>query len=247
MIGTAPNCRPQCVLNSDCPSNLNCINQKCIDPCPGSCALNSQCRVVNHSPVCSCVTGFTGDGFSDCRLIPAVGKNKNYFINAVMVSILFLYFYTTMIKTKLLENESILNFHLSYYAVPPSVVEKPKLCDSNPCGTSAQCAEKNGAISCVCPNDYIGDPYVSCRPECLINTDCQKHQSCSKSRCVNPCTGSCGINADCRVVNHIPICSCKESFTGDPYGSCRPIPVIGTMLTFPSYFDRLRKHFDHSK
>lgn len=121
----------------------------------------------------------------------------------------------------------MLTFQISFLVVEPSKEKPPRLCDSNPCGTNAQCAEKTGAISCVCPTNYIGDPYTSCRPECVINTDCPKEQSCSNSRCVNPCTGSCGINADCRVVNHNPICSCKESFTGDPYGSCRPIPVIG--------------------
>ena len=74
MIGSAPNCRPECVLSSDCTSNRACINQKCVDPCPGTCASNAECRVVSHSPVCSCVTGFTGNAFSDCRPIPTVGK-----------------------------------------------------------------------------------------------------------------------------------------------------------------------------
>lgn len=77
MIGTAPNCRPECVLSSDCTSNRACINQKCVDPCPGVCAPNSECRVVSHSPVCSCVTGYTGNAFSNCRPIPAVGKITN--------------------------------------------------------------------------------------------------------------------------------------------------------------------------
>jgi hypothetical protein len=74
MIGTTPNCRPECVLNSDCPSNRACINQKCVDPCPGSCTPNAECRVVNHSPSCTCAVGFSGNAFSDCRPILAVGK-----------------------------------------------------------------------------------------------------------------------------------------------------------------------------
>ena len=74
MIGSAPNCRPECIISSDCPSNSACINQKCVDPCPGSCTTNADCRVVNHSPVCSCVQGFQGDGFRDCSPTPVVGK-----------------------------------------------------------------------------------------------------------------------------------------------------------------------------
>ena len=76
MIGSAPNCRPECSLNSDCPSNRACVNNRCVDPCPGSCALNAICQVVNHSPVCSCLSGFSGNGFTECRPIPAVGKTR---------------------------------------------------------------------------------------------------------------------------------------------------------------------------
>ena len=74
MIGSAPNCRPECILSSECPSNRACINQKCVDPCVGTCAPNGECRVVSHSPVCSCAEGYSGDGFSSCRPIPVVGK-----------------------------------------------------------------------------------------------------------------------------------------------------------------------------
>jgi hypothetical protein len=76
MIGTAPNCRPECVVNSDCPSNRACVNQKCTDPCPGSCGFNADCRVANHQPVCACQPKFTGDPYSSCRPIP-VGKSYN--------------------------------------------------------------------------------------------------------------------------------------------------------------------------
>jgi hypothetical protein len=75
MIGVAPNCRPECLLSSDCASSLACVNQKCINPCLGLCGDNAECRVVNHSPVCSCIQGFTGDAFSDCNPNPVVGKN----------------------------------------------------------------------------------------------------------------------------------------------------------------------------
>lgn len=65
-VGRAPNCRPECTLNSECPANLACINERCKDPCPGSCGFNAFCNVVNHSPVCSCETGYTGDPFAGC-------------------------------------------------------------------------------------------------------------------------------------------------------------------------------------
>ena len=75
MIGTAPNCRPECLLGSDCSSSLSCINNRCVDPCPGTCASNAECRVINHSPTCNCLTGYTGNGFDLCQPIPAIGMS----------------------------------------------------------------------------------------------------------------------------------------------------------------------------
>ena len=67
MIGSPPNCRPECVVNSDCPSDKACINRKCQDPCPGLCGINAYCSVRNHVPICICNQGFVGDPFSQCR------------------------------------------------------------------------------------------------------------------------------------------------------------------------------------
>lgn len=65
-IGSPPSCRPECVISSECPSQLACINQHCRDPCPGSCGINAICHVLNHVPVCTCHEGHTGDPFSLC-------------------------------------------------------------------------------------------------------------------------------------------------------------------------------------
>jgi hypothetical protein len=79
-IGRPPNCRPECTINSECFSNRACINERCKDPCPGSCGFNALCNVVNHSPVCSCMSGYQGDPFSGCTEIRS--KNKaNEFIS----------------------------------------------------------------------------------------------------------------------------------------------------------------------
>ncbi|XKL63794.1 hypothetical protein PGB90_006158 [Kerria lacca] len=74
-IGVPPNCHPECLVNSDCSSNLACIKEKCRDPCPGSCGFNSICSVFNHIPVCTCLEGYTGDSFTNCYLIPMCKLN----------------------------------------------------------------------------------------------------------------------------------------------------------------------------
>jgi len=65
-VGSPPACRPECVVSSECPQNQACINQRCGDPCPGTCGTNARCQVVNHNPICSCPPGNTGDPFVRC-------------------------------------------------------------------------------------------------------------------------------------------------------------------------------------
>lgn len=69
-IDSPPGCRPECTVNQECPTIQACVNQKCTDPCPGVCASNAQCQVKNHSPICSCRPGYTGDPFSRCFIQP---------------------------------------------------------------------------------------------------------------------------------------------------------------------------------
>lgn len=70
-IGSPPNCRPECISNSECPSYQACVNQKCKDPCIGSCGENAQCRTVSHTPMCYCETDYTGDPFTQCFIKPS--------------------------------------------------------------------------------------------------------------------------------------------------------------------------------
>lgn len=72
-VGTPPTCHPECVVNSDCPSDQTCSNQRCGDPCPGACGINAKCTAVNHSPICSCSPRFTGNPFVHCH---AISKNN---------------------------------------------------------------------------------------------------------------------------------------------------------------------------
>jgi hypothetical protein len=68
-IGSPPTCRPECVTSSECGQNEACSNQKCIDPCPGTCGVGAKCTVVNHNPICSCPHRMTGDPFLRCQPI----------------------------------------------------------------------------------------------------------------------------------------------------------------------------------
>lgn len=68
-VGRPPNCRPECTINADCTGNHVCQNERCKNPCPASCGVNALCSVSNHSPICSCLSGYTGDPFVECSPI----------------------------------------------------------------------------------------------------------------------------------------------------------------------------------
>jgi hypothetical protein len=179
-IGSPPNCRPECTINEECPNDKACMQQRCQDPCPGSCGYNSNCRVTNHYAQCYCNPGFTGDPFSGC--------------NEVRIE-----------PTQ-----------------PPVDILNP--CTPSPCGSNARCAERNGAGACTCIDEYFGDPYAGCRPECTTNSECPSNKACVRNKCVDPCPGVCGLNSICDTVNHVPTCTCLPGYTGEPFSGCRLIP-----------------------
>lgn len=110
-------------------------------------------------------------------------------------------------------------------APPPIPVVSPVIhpCLPSPCGLNAQCKEIGDMPSCSCLPGYIGNP-PNCRPECLLNSECTSNLACIREKCRDPCPGSCGTSALCSVINHTPICTCPEGFTGDPFTSCFPKP-----------------------
>ncbi|EZA46539.1 hypothetical protein X777_00055, partial [Ooceraea biroi] len=171
-------CRPECVVNAECPPHLACVNKKCADPCPNTCGLRAQCITKNHNPICTCPAGFTGDPFTLCS--PHVPSD-----------------------------------------IPTT--ERPPSCTPSPCGPNSLCQIISGNPACSCLPNYIGVP-PQCRPECILSSECKSLLACVNQRCTDPCPGSCGVNAQCHVLNHLPVCTCMEGFTGDPFTQCSIIP-----------------------
>lgn len=97
-------------------------------------------------------------------------------------------------------------------------------CEPSPCGANAICKQQNGAGSCSCINDYYGNPYEGCRPECVHSSDCPTNKACTGNKCVDPCPGVCGIDAVCTVISHVPTCNCIAGYVGNPFTYCQPQP-----------------------
>ena len=99
-------------------------------------------------------------------------------------------------------------------------------CNPSPCGSNAQCREINSIGVCACLPDYFGDPYLGCQPECVTDTQCDYDEACINLHCEDPCIGTCGIGADCTVVNHNALCTCPPGYTGDAFQQCTRIPIV---------------------
>ncbi|XP_031635513.1 neurogenic locus notch homolog protein 1-like, partial [Contarinia nasturtii] len=190
MISSPPNCRPECVISAECGLQETCVNQKCVNPCIGTCGQFSQCQVISHRPICSCAPGYTGDAFTRC-----------------------------------------------FKPLPPPVQPNENLCIPNPCGPHSECKVINESPACSCLPGYLGSP-PTCRVECSINSECPANRACMNQKCVDPCPGSCGINARCEVINHRPVCTCDTQYSGDPFQGCSldraPIPVEHLTPCIPS-------------
>lgn len=115
-----------------------------------------------------------------------------------------------------MQQEDIIKYHQPILFTEP-VVSNP--CQPSPCGPNSQCREVNGQAACSCAPNNIGAP-PACRPECTISAECPLNQACSNQRCIDPCVGSCGVNAECKVVNHNPICTCPVFYSGEPFSRC---------------------------
>lgn len=216
MIGAPPQCRPECVVSAECSQDRACVNQKCIDPCPGTCGANAQCKVINHNAICSCSPGYTGDPFIQCL----VEKSENL----------------TKIYSKLLFTNNLTLLETPQYE--PS----GNPCIPSPCGPNSQCRVVGELPACSCLPNYIGRS-PNCRPECTLNAECPSNLACINEKCQDPCLGSCGINSICTVIKHNPVCSCKNGYTGDPFSSCTEILYCKISTFYSNSFLKLDSFF----
>ena len=107
-------------------------------------------------------------------------------------------------------------------------------CVPSPCGRGALPPRRQGdTCVCSCPPEYQGDPYVECKPECVVNADCPASMACRNYHCYDPCIGTCGRNAQCAVRDHSPLCSCLPGYQGDPLVECLRPPPTDPLVSDP--------------
>lgn len=171
-IGSPPYCRPECSSNSECSTHLACINKKCKDPCIDVCALNANCKVVSHSPMCFCDDGYEGDPFTSCQPILLTAPEivspcdpSPCGVNAICKE------HNSAGSCICLPNyignpyegcrpECTINTDCS----PNKSCIRNKCVDPCPgtCGLKATCHTIQHLPICTCSSGYTGDPYRRC-------------------------------------------------------------------------------------
>lgn len=227
--GQPPNCRPECVINSECSFNKACVNLRCKYPCPGSCGSNAQCNVVNHVPVCYCFEGYTGDPFSGCqKLIPIeqpshpynssfCGANANCkeYNGAGPCTCITGYFgdpYTGC-RPECVQNSDCPRDK-------SCLINKCKNPYSRTCGLNAECFIRNYASNCDCLPGFTGNPTISCHQIPTIIEHSREP--------INPCVPSpCGPYSLCREIKNNAVCSCLPNYIGAP-PMCKPECVVSS-------------------
>ena len=116
------------------------------------------------------------------------------------------------------ENRSFIKY--SFLLATPRPIEVIQPCNPSPCGQNAECIERGVAASCKCILDYIGNPYIECKPECTVNSECPNDKACVNKKCKDPCPGICGVHATCSVTKHIPQCACDPGYFGNAFIAC---------------------------
>lgn len=136
-------------------------------------------------------------------------------------------------KLNLVTYRTLIYLQLITYILAPKDVEINP-CLPSPCGPNSLCQIINKTPACTCLANFIGSP-PNCRPECTINAECSGHLTCINSKCRDPCPGSCGLNTRCNTINHTPMCSCLEGYTGNPFLAC-------SIIVHGVYFILLKKY-----
>lgn len=206
-----------------------CVEQR--SPCePNPCGIGAQCD-PHHDPVCFCPFATVGNPYRSCSepqdhrmelCHPGpCGMNADCYV---------------------VSNQEQCFCRPSHVGDPYSGCSlMPRdACMPNPCGPRAQCIINQGNPQCICPPGLKGDPtsLTGCHDfECLVDDDCNNHQACIGYRCRDPCPGSCGINTNCRVEKHHPVCTCNHGLTGNPLTRCfaivQPLPEHDPCMPSP--------------
>nr|XP_027235383.1 neurogenic locus notch homolog protein 4-like [Penaeus vannamei] len=176
---------PECLSDRECPDNKACAQRECINPCilSNPCSLYAECTTRDHFPVCTCILGFTGNGYFCDRLPPIVE------IQTLPTSVT-----RPPIAVTTITHSPIAEYPTTEHPRPKTPSPRPPFlpplpsisvgCKSNDdcpysnscinklcvdvchqgyCGKNADCSIKFDIPMCSCPPGTSGDPFIRCK------------------------------------------------------------------------------------
>lgn len=243
-------CQIGCRTDTVCSTNEACINKVCTNPCSvsGQCGNCADCSVVNHGIQCSCTAGYLGNPFVACTK-PQERCNSYCHCDEYGVFCAEKCNSEADCSCGQTCNTGKCRAKCNPGSCPPGQLCKKGACMAGcrtnsdcssdrscingqcldpcardgACGESAVCKIADHRVLCLCPDGFQGDPNKKCTKfECQTNDDCDIQKKCDNGKCRNPCltSGTCGINAQCRVVQRQSQCSCPPGFNGNPQVEC---------------------------
>lgn len=192
-----------CRSNSDCPTDKTCENTQCVNPCvyDNHCASRAECKPQNHMAVCKCQPGLIGNPYIDCKAEPQP---------------------ECTLDTDCSSRLACIDHKCTNPCTALEPCQRPARCEVVP-STPVR------TMICVCPEGYVSSGSGTCKPlnevvkigGCISDSDCSSNKACINDICRDPC--NCGPNADCRVKDHRPVCSCAQGYDGNPQIECVPL------------------------
>lgn len=189
---------------------------------PSPCGENTQCEVINQVPVCTCLPGYRGSPLSGCR---HECENDSECPQHLACSSSF----RCESPCKCGENAECQVVNHQAKCTCPKVRHIPLFILGRK-KRYTRLAKRYDDETKYCVRSmsnflfqtWVGNAYVACRPECTTHSECPAAKSaCLYQKCINPCDGVCGVNADCNLRDITPVCSCPRHMTGNPFVSCR--------------------------
>lgn len=129
--------QPECRTDSECPSQLACINSRCENPCSLNdiCSIDQECRVLDTLPLrtvmCQCPPDTFTDSNGRCRAI--VYEKPECHLDSDCAD-----------KDKCLRGSCV------------------EACRVDRCGVNAICNSISHRSICTCAPGYTGNPHVEC-------------------------------------------------------------------------------------
>lgn len=197
--------RFECNYHSDCGPSHACFDNKCVDPCsvPNVCGQGADCSSLNHSAVCTCQPGGTGDPNLGCTPVqycktdsqcPTGASCNGGICTALCTSI-----------RDCIGDQLCIDGLCRPTCKSNSTCPEYQYCQNNICVQELRCTSDNDCgYDEKCIRNNLGQ--AECRQACELIL--------------------CGRNAGCKSDNHKATCACDRGFFGDAYDDkmgCQPI------------------------